>query len=711
MQAQRLKSILSTVHQRNSIVDSESSSIGTKLAIWNDETEEYLVTGITTTATATSTTTGAIKSDSNESDNNLDDPSSIKETARLLHSTLMVFMANDDPLQVNSLRERERERERSGDKNGDANYGDVHIHDDSKADRVVMSISNAILKPQITIQCDTDTDDDDTNNNHIPKMKVCAQLIRACKNLIRWNRILFMQAKRNTDSSSGSVSVTGSRESYISSAERLCSPGMVSLYANILQQVMCNSVLIQAQAEKQTQTQTQTQIAGMPGKKRRSGSQTQSQSQSQTESQVQQMKDAMDDVARQASIALFHSTFCQAPEPCCKKALVAFVSKLNGIEIMARLLMGNCTCNSGDGDGTSTGTSNVDVDVDVGVGVDTYLDTYQCSVNVMLSLMKNLLNLVYTVNNAMMKLDAAFEKLCAEMQLRPETKTETGGTRSSITSTHHHHHYEINTFTLLVSTLAWALRSGPIPFPPPSTADRRHDLIIEIISVLYALRTNSKNVQKMEVENRDMMTQLGVIIVDILKLPHKDRRCYSCKLSVLQLLMDCPKEYGNFLIVNHAIQDILSIFWFQLNTIVIEGAGDVQSERNATVILPVLVVLNQLVVSHGAIMTQVKDYIFPQEDEKGFMAKVEEYRHTVVSAPENERAGKKNMHPLDAPVGTTRWKLIKLMTWTESNVKRTSSELLWSLCNKDPNQFMLRCGFGNAVHLLGIKGLYKIPKQ
>ena len=175
--------------------------------------------------------------------------------------------------------------------------------------------------------------------------------------------------------------------------------------------------------------------------------------------------------------------------------------------------------------------------------------------------------------------------------------------------------------------------------------------------------------------------------------------------------MDCPKEYGNFLIVNHAIQDILSIFWFQLNTIVIEGAGDVQSERNATVILPVLVVLNQLVVSHGAIMTQVKDYIFPQEDEKGFMAKVEEYRHTVVSAPENERAGKKNMHPLDAPVGTTRWKLIKLMTWTESNVKRTASELLWSLCNKDPNQFMLRCGFGNAVHLLGIKGLYKIPKQ
>ena len=96
MQAQRLKSILSTVHQRNSIVDSESSSsIGTKLAIWNDETEEYLVTG-------------------NNNSDNPDDPLSIKEAARLLHSILVVFMVNDDPLQVNTLRER------SGDKNVDA---------------------------------------------------------------------------------------------------------------------------------------------------------------------------------------------------------------------------------------------------------------------------------------------------------------------------------------------------------------------------------------------------------------------------------------------------------------------------------------------------------------------------------------------------------------------------------------------------------------
>jgi len=112
--------------------------------------------------------------------------------------------------------------------------------------------------------------------------------------------------------------------------------------------------------------------------------------------------------------------------------------------------------------------------------------------------------------------------------------------------------------------------------------------------------------------------------------------------------------------------------------------------------------MNQLTDSKHVIRDQVKEYIFPPSAEANFMAKVEEHR---------QAGGKKNVRPLDAPQGTTRWKLIKLMTYTESNVKRCASELLWNICRKDPNEFVLRCGFGNAVHMMGIKGLVQIPNS
>lgn len=39
--------------------------------------------------------------------------------------------------------------------------------------------------------------------------------------------------------------------------------------------------------------------------------------------------------------------------------------------------------------------------------------------------------------------------------------------------------------------------------------------------------------------------------------------------------------------------------------------------------------------------------------------------------------------PSDAPPGTLRWYLIRLMTSTDSTIKRLSSELLFELCGQD----------------------------
>ena len=542
----------------------------------------------------------------------------MNDAAKMLHSKLMTFILHQDPWELccgsysndadNLKIDWEAEAEAkvkalNDDINSSTDINSFMNQSDQEADRVATSISETISKFSMDIANDS-TSAETRDPVLVQNTCLCAQLIRACKNLTRWNRILFVQSNKTSTST-----VPG--PSFVTSTERLCSVGMISIYLSLLQAMLCNP----------------------------------------TPQQLLSMHEARDDVARQCATALFHSTLGQAPEPCCKKALAAFVSRLDGVQVMSRLLILPCSC----------------------------------SVNVMLGLVKIVHNLVGTLSNVMEKFDAALLK-------------EASGGDTIVTQ-----QYKLNLFTILVSTLAWSLRSDP-RFPSQDPADRRSDLLIEIIHVLFALRSvgSKSSMEQMEQENQEMMTQMGVLIVDILKLPNQDQRGYDCKLAVLLLLMNAPATYGKFLVVNDVIGELLSILWLQLNTIVVERAGSVHSEQNAAFILPILIVLNQLTDSNHVIRDQVKEYIFPPSAEANFMAKVEEHR---------QAGGKKNVRPLDAPQGTTRWKLIKLMTYTESNVKRCASELLWNICRKDPNEFVLRCGFGNAVHMMGIKGLVQIPNS
>ncbi len=546
-----------------------------------------------------------------------DTPESIKVTAQLLHSTLISCLLRTKKFRIdfdlNELKEKFNYLESNFETDGLL----IETKDESEANDIASFFAETISTSKEVFRAadatnDIESIDNNARNDFLDDIHILSHMIRASKNLIRWNRILFMQKSRSKAGISAS--------SYASSTNILCSVGMVSLYMNIAQTIICDPV--------------------------RSGS-----PQSTTT-----LNKTLDNLAKQSALALFHSTFSQAPEPCCKKALRSLVSELNGCEVVAKLLVA----------------------------------PNDCSVNLMLVVMRLLHNLVGAGPDNAVQINKALVA-CDTSHL--------GGLP------------KFNLLSILVVTLAWSLRSEPT-FPSPSSDDKRPDLIIEITRVLFALRNgNSKAAQHMELENQEIMTQMGVLIVDILKLPNRDQRCYECKLAALSLLMNYSGDFGGFLVANNAIEELLAIFWFQLNVIVVEGAGDVQSESNATMILPILIVLNQLVSARAHIKDQVKNYIFPPEDEKNFMAKVEEHRQEIMNTPESKRGQKKNMHPLDAPEGTTRWKLIKLMTWTESNVKRYASELLWNLCKKDPNEFMLRCGFGNAVHFLGIKGLYKIPKS
>ena len=130
--------------------------------------------------------------------------------------------------------------------------------------------------------------------------------------------------------------------------------------------------------------------------------------------------------------------------------------------------------------------------------------------------------------------------------------------------------------------------------------------------------------------------------------------------------------------------------------------GVVARERAVSALVPSLAVLYRFSAGNPTFREAVKDMVFPPDREDHFWSLAKE--QLVGNA-----AAAKNMHPLDAPKGSLRWKLIRFMTWTESHIKRYASEFLWALCDEDPKEFVLRTGLGNAMGFLGGKGLVQMP--
>ena len=252
---------------------------------------------------------------------------------------------------------------------------------------------------------------------------------------------------------------------------------------------------------------------------------------------------------------------------------------------------------------------------------------------------------------------------------------------------------------VLVATLSWAVRSKP-PFPGGSS-DRRSDLALELLRSLFAMDSGKPSTSLPSI---DTMTQIGIILCEILRLSNADMRVYQCKLAVVSLLLNAPDEYSGYLASHDGIKPLLSIMAYQLSVVVIERTSN--SAEDAAAVVPILLVLRKLCHSNAEVLQLVKNEVFPIELEDAFQEKVSAEMAKMQCEGQSKA---KNMAPLDAPKGTVRWKLIRLMTWIDSNVKRSASELLWVLCDEDATEFVLRTGFGNAVYFLGNKGLVPLP--
>ena len=255
-------------------------------------------------------------------------------------------------------------------------------------------------------------------------------------------------------------------------------------------------------------------------------------------------------------------------------------------------------------------------------------------------------------------------------------------------------------------------------FPGNEICDRRPDLATEVLRILFALRATgavpdpssiSKDVSDnaSSAVNFDTMTRIGEVACHILKLPLSDRS-KSTKLAAVNLLMDAPKGYASYLLKEDAIPSLLLILRHQIDDAIERKTGSFNAD--AATLVPILAVLDRLSADDNAVQQLVKSEVFPPREEETYQIRAAEER----AKGGGGRAGlnAKNIQPaLEAVPGTLRCKMTRLMTWPESNVKRCASELLWRLCNCDATEFVLRVGFGNAVHMLGIKGLVQVPSS
>uniref|UniRef100_A0A7S1BQP5 Uncharacterized protein n=1 Tax=Corethron hystrix TaxID=216773 RepID=A0A7S1BQP5_9STRA len=273
----------------------------------------------------------------------------------------------------------------------------------------------------------------------------------------------------------------------------------------------------------------------------------------------------------------------------------------------------------------------------------------------------------------------------------------------------------------LVTLLAYLIYSNPVTcnrYQEQKWGELRSGVVVEILRFMYTLNFNHSS-ELLETSScniagadEETMTHLGVILCEMLQFPNANIYLYEIKLGVVKLLMDLPEGYSFYLLLNGGIDPLVDILTLQLLFNTIEGAP-ISSEWNhrsgtngndaSVALLPVLVVLSKLCKANTTICSQVHDRVFPPEEkyEKGG-TKEENEKLILEKCPDFSTA---------TFYGTLQDMLIKLMTSTDSNIKRTTSELLWILCNENKDMFVEKTGFGNAIYTLCLKGLISMPKS
>jgi hypothetical protein len=333
-----------------------------------------------------------------------------------------------------------------------------------------------------------------------------------------------------------------------------------------------------------------------------------------------------------------------------------------------------------------------------------------------LSLVRNVHNILATYPSA----KAAVEATMVEVKVDP-VLDEDDSARNPWT-------YRTALLALMETVPSTTATSATITTITTEQQEHQAQLTLEILRTFYALCVG-RDLAVPVPDDRLARCLLDLLRVDQNNVPvaaattatdNAQASNVEIPLATVSVLMDANPTFAEYMVQQDAVQPVLDLLERQVTYILENVLFD---QRGTAACLPVLVVVHQFCQGNLAFRQATKEAVFPAADEANFrrlvMAKRREENSsdngtatsitTTTATPTPTVRPPKNMAPLDAPLGTLRYMLIRLLTWPESHVKRFVSEILWTLCGSDATEFTLRVGMGNAMPFLGAKGMVQLP--
>ena len=145
--------------------------------------------------------------------------------------------------------------------------------------------------------------------------------------------------------------------------------------------------------------------------------------------------------------------------------------------------------------------------------------------------------------------------------------------------------------------------------------------MLEILRAIFEMDAGNSS---KPLPSSDTITQIGIILCDLLRLPNAYMRIYQCKLAVVALLLNAPKEYSDYLLINGGIKPLIDIMAIQLATVAVERTG--KGTEDAAAVLPKLLVLNKLAKANASVLEKVKmKYFHPMQKKHSKIRLMQKY--------------------------------------------------------------------------------------
>mmetsp|Transcript_42962 Transcript_42962/g.68992 ORF Transcript_42962/g.68992 Transcript_42962/m.68992 type:complete len:486 (-) Transcript_42962:1563-3020(-) len=204
-----------------------------------------------------------------------------------------------------------------------------------------------------------------------------------------------------------------------------------------------------------------------------------------------------------------------------------------------------------------------------------------------------------------------------------------------------------------------------------------------------------KRVDTMTLEDPTIpyLDRLGLVLIQVLKA---DWNCTpelkNVKSHTLNLLMIAcgMNQFAHFFYEQGAVESLVTTLKQRIATLHDESSTKLHTVQSFRELLPIVISFSELADKSSLAKAKIKEFFF-----SGTLP-------DLVNPTEKE--GNDRKMEGNTPKDSLGGFMISLLTCIDSNLKRSTGELLYILCDNDAAEITERCGYGPAAHILAIKG-------